>query len=432
MTEADVDAAAQNLARHVAWRAQELAVLPEPADRDPEQRRVAARLHQESRLARRRFLGCHAEAVYDALTGGRTRRLRVEELASAAADRFPGLVPSAVEMSVEEGRAQADKEGVELDQGLFFHALLDSPHAGDHLIETMSAATARARAALASFQATGVADLDTVQLRQEGHTAHVTVLNRHCLNAEDNRLIADLEVAVDLVALHDDIRVAVLRGGEVAHPKYPSTRVFSAGINLTDLRAGRISFVRFLLARELGYVSKFLHGVCTDPDELWPRQTAHKPWIAVVDTFAIGGGAQLLLVFDHVIAVRGAYLSLPAAQEGIIPGLANLRLGRFGGGRLARQMILGGQKVDVSNPAADCLVDEVVAAEDVAAAVERAASALSAPAVAANRRMLALAEEPTDVLRCYLAEFALVQAQRLYADDVLAKVDRWQESRSSR
>ena len=40
---------------------------------------------------------------------------------------------------------------------------------------------------------------------------------------------------------------------------------------------------------------------------------------------------QLLLVFDHVIAAADAYFSLPAAQEGIIPGAANLRLVRYCG-----------------------------------------------------------------------------------------------------
>ncbi|HWG24197.1 enoyl-CoA hydratase-related protein [Actinospica sp.] len=61
--------------------------------------------------------------------------------------------------------------------------------------------------------------------------------------------------------------------------------------------------------------------------------------------FPTGGGAQQLLVFDRVIAARDAYFSLPALTEGIIPGLANLRLSRFVGPRAARRMIVWDRKI---------------------------------------------------------------------------------------
>lgn len=155
--------------------------------------------------------------------------------------------------------------------------------------------------------------------------------------------------------------------------------------------------------------------------------------MGAVDSFAIGGGMQLLLVLDRVIAEEGAYFSLPAAEEGIVPGLGNLRLGRLTGARVARQVILGGRRIDAGDPDARLVCDEVVAAGDMADAVERAVAELGAPAVAANRRMLALTEEPLDSYRTYLAEFALVQAGRSYSDDVLAKVERrWQQSQSRR
>lgn len=63
--------------------------------------------------------------------------------------------------------------------------------------------------------------------------------------------------------------------------------------------------------------------------------------------------------------------------------------------------------------------------------METAVRELSGPAVAANRRMLGLTEEPLDLYRTYLAEFAVVQAARSYSEDVLAKVERrWQRSRA--
>jgi len=57
--------------------------------------------------------------------------------------------------------------------------------------------------------------------------------------------------------------------------------------------------------------------------------------------------------------------------------------------------------------------------------VDHDAALLDDPAVAANRRMLVAAEEPLDSFREYASEFALVQALRLYSEDVLTKVGRF-------
>jgi (3,5-dihydroxyphenyl)acetyl-CoA 1,2-dioxygenase len=202
-------------------------------------------------------------------------------------------------------------------------------------------------------------------------------------------------------------------------------RVFSSGIDLRSLHAGRISFVDFLLRRELGYVAKLVHGLTEDRDLAWDSSVVQKPWLAAVDSFAIGGGAQLLLACDRVIAERDAFFSLPAAREGIIPGAANLRLGRVAGGRLSRQIILAGRRVAADEPDGRLLFDEVVAPQEMDRAIEAEVSRLDSPAVAANRRMLNLAEEPQELFRCYMAEFTVQQARRLYSEDVLNKVVRF-------
>ncbi|MFF2510430.1 (3,5-dihydroxyphenyl)acetyl-CoA 1,2-dioxygenase DpgC [Streptomyces sp. NPDC058086] len=417
---------ALTLAEHVGRAEEELAGLPRPGLRDEDRRQLAASLVDSCRRARTAFLYRHAPAVYDALTDRRRKPLRLAGLARAAAERFPGLVPTDAQMAEEATRAQADKEGREIDQGIFFRALLADPSVGEHLIDSMLAPTPRALDLLSDFRAEGRVDLGSVLVERRDDVAHLTVNNQHCLNAEDNRLIDDLETAVDLVLLDDQISVGVVRGGVMTHPRYVGRRVFCAGINLKDLHAGRISFVDFLLRRELGYINKLMHGVLVDaaPDA-YPQRTLHKPWLAAVDSFAIGGGMQLLLVFDHVIAADDAFLSLPAAQEGIVPGLGNFRLSRMTGARLARRVILGGRRIRATDPEATLVCDEVVAPEAMDAAVEKATRELAAPAVVANRMMLNLADESRDGLRRYLAEFALVQARRLYAADVMAKVDRF-------
>lgn len=424
-----LDQDAARLATFTEAGERRLAALPPRPDRTADEQEQAARIHADARQVRRAFLARHTETIYGLLTDGLTRPVRLPELVVAAAERFPGLVPTREQMAAERAHVQAHKEGREIDQGLFCGAVLRSPTAGRHLVETMLRPTPRALDLVDAFRADGRAELDTVLVTRRGTTAHVEFRNAARLNAEDERLIADLDTAVDLVLLDDAVAVGVLRGGTVDHPKYRGRRVFSAGIDLTDLRDGRIPFVEFLLGRELGYLNKILRGLLTDPapGAVAQRMTS-KPWIGAVDAFAIGGGMQLLLVVDHVIAAENSYVSLPAAEEGIVPGLGNLRLTRHTGARLARQVLLGGRRIAAADPEARLVCDEIVPPDGVDEAVDRAARALSAPAVAANRHMLAVAEEPLDLFRDYLAEFAVAQAERAYAPDVLEKVERrWQE-----
>jgi (3,5-dihydroxyphenyl)acetyl-CoA 1,2-dioxygenase len=425
-----LDADARALASHVGSSRRALVTLPVKPDRNEDQQRMANRLLETVRIARHAFLAEHVGEVYDQLTDRRSRRVRLPELVNAAAERYPGLVPGREEMESELAHIQAHRDGLEIDQGIFCHAVLASAAAGRHLIESMLLPTPRARELLPQFAAAGRVELDSVLLERRGAAAHLTFLNADALNAEDNRLIADLETSVDLAMLDDQVRVGVLRGGTVNHPKYRDRRVFSAGINLKELRNGRISFIGFLLGRELGYIHKILRGLGSLPqDNRWPAETVQKPWIAAVDSFAIGGGMQLLLAVDWVIAEESSYFSLPAAEEGIVPGLSNLRLTRFTGARMARQVILGGRRIAANEPEARVICDETVPAAKMDEAIERAIHELSAPSVPANRKMLNLAEESLDLFREYLAEFALTQATCSYSKDVLAKLERrWQRS----
>lgn len=402
-----------------------LAALPDPADRTPAQREAAAAAKNTARQVRARFLAAHADAVYDELTEGRTRRPRLAELADAAAVAFPGLAPTAEQMAVERGRPQENKEGREIDQGLLFSRLLESPVAGPHLMDSMLLPTPRALAALTEFRRTGLADLGSVRVERRGTAAYLTMCRTDSLNAEDNRQVDDMETAVDLALLDPAVGVGVLRGGEMAHPRYRGRRVFSAGINLKALHAGDISLVDFLLRRELGYIAKLSRGLMVDHAGAWHSPTVVKPWVAAVDSFAIGGGAQLLLVFDRVIAASDAYLSLPAAQEGIIPGVSNFRLQQSAGARISRQIVLWGRRIWATEPDARLFVDEVVDTADMDRAVATAAERLDSAAVVTNRRMLRLSEEPPEALRAYLAQFAMQQALRLYSEDVIGKVTRF-------
>ena len=72
-----------------------------------------------------------------------------------------------------------------------------------------------------------------------------------------------LEAAIDLAILDKDTDIAVLRGEVVKHPKYAGNRTFGAGINLTHLYQGQISFLWYI-KRDMGAVNKVFRGLATE------------------------------------------------------------------------------------------------------------------------------------------------------------------------
>jgi thioesterase DpgC len=362
---------------------------------------------------RESYLREHAEEIYADLTDDLATPLRVEELVERAAERFPGLAPTRAELAAERERPLAEKEGAEIAQGLLLAHVLASPRAGAHLVWAMLRPTPEALERLPELQASGEVDLGAAVVRREGAAGVVEMRNPRHLNAEDDTTLAATEVAVDLVLLDPDVEICVLRGGVVDHPRYAGRRILGAGINLTHLYRGLISYL-FYVVRDLGYVNKIYRGLSGPEPVPGPlEETSEKLWIAAAETYAIGGACQLLHVVDHVIAERGCRLYLPARKEGIIPGASNLRLPRAVGDRIARQAILSGREFEAGTPDGDLLCDEVVEPGEMDAAIARRVQALTSSGLvnaAANRRALRLGQEPGDLFRAYMALYAREQA----------------------
>ncbi len=398
-----------------------LAGLPPKPRRQRSEQAIADSIHETLRNLRHQFMRLHRAWVYEALPRHEVEGLRA--LVDSAADRFPGLVPTPAQMRHERSFSQIDKEGREIDQAIFLAALLDHPAVGADLVDRLRRPLDASSANLAVFRQRGRLDLPTVQLTRIGRAGIVTLSLPDRLNAEDDQLVVDLETAVDVVLLDESIGVGVFRGGPLTHPKYLGRRVFSAGINLKQIAAGRISYLDFLMRRELGFLNKMLRGLSHVDTPSWnSRPSLEKPWLAAIDGFAIGGGAQIALACDRVIAGDDSFISLPAAQEGFVPGVANLRLGRSTGSRLARQMILAGRRVDANSLQAHLLIDEVVRPDAMDDAIRREVELLDAPSVVVNRRLMRLAEESDEQFRVYMAEFAMLQVLRLYDPDVLRTI----------
>ena len=146
-----------------------------------------------------------------------------------------------------------------------------------------------------------------------------------------------------------------------------------------------------------------------------------------VEGFAIGGACQILLTVDYVLAEAGAFMSLPARKEGIIPGMANLRMPRFTGDRIARQAIQYERKLLCDSPEGRLICDEVAPPEGMDAAIDRVIDDLTnAGAVSAvgNRRALRIGEEPFDLFRAYASAYARDQAYCCFSPALIANLER--------
>ncbi|HET6839050.1 MAG TPA: enoyl-CoA hydratase-related protein, partial [Bradyrhizobium sp.] len=372
-----------------------LGYLPAKPARTEKQARAAETIQQKARASRQRFLAQHTASVYEALTQNYSKFLRVETLVKVAADAFPGLVPDAAQIAEDAGRLQRDKEGVEIDQGIFLSHVLGDVRAGTHLCHAMLLPRIETEQYLEKFIADGFVDLGAVTVERRGNAVHVTMKNARYLNAEDQTTIDATEIGIDLATLDPKSNIAVIRGGEVEHAKYRGRRVLGAGINLTHLYQGKIPFLWFI-QRDLGFVHKFMRGVARPdalPDDVHGTGI-EKPWIAAVETFAIGGHCQILLTQDYVLAADDAFMTLPARKEGIVPGAANLRLQRFVGDRLARQLVQYERKLLCDSPEGRLICDEIVPPGEMDAAIERVLRNLtSSGAVGAigNRRAFRVA-----------------------------------------
>jgi thioesterase DpgC len=368
-------------------------------------------------------LADHAASIYDAFTEGRKTFLRVDELCRRAAERFPALLPSEAELAAEAPLLQKDKRGVEIRQGLFLSAVLSHPVAGNHLCHAMLLPLAGSLARVEEFEEKGSIDLGGARVDREGKAAVVTMNNPRFLNAEDESTLEPLEMAIDIALLDRKSEICVLRGATVTHTRHAGKRLFGAGINLTHLYQGKIRYLWYVI-RDLGLVNKLYRGLAK-PDASPEVDSIEKLWIGAVEGFAIGGHCQTVLTLDYVLAMRDAYMTLPARKEGIIPGAANLRLSRFIGARMARQAVLAERRINCASPEGQLIVDEVV--DDMDAAIKATVEKLTGAGVvsaAGNRRAFRISEEPLDSFRRYMSVYAREQAQCHFSPALIANLER--------
>jgi len=189
-----------------------------------------------------------------------------------------------------------------------------------------------------------------VSYEKNGQVAFITLNRPHVLNAMNLQMHEELRNIWDDFEADDTIRIGVLSGtGEKA---------FSVGQDLKELvsleKAGRASASSFGSRGKSG----------------WPRLTERfnrtKPLIAKVHGFTYGGGFELALACDIIVAAENTRFALPEAKLGLIPGAGGVfRLTRELPFRIALGYLMTGREMTATKAFALGLVNDVVSADQL-------------------------------------------------------------------
>ena len=237
----------------------------------------------------------------------------------------------------------------------------------------------------------------SVRYVKKEHVARITIDRPASLNALDLRTHEELGEIWDDVEADDDVRVAVLTGA--------GERAFSVGQDLKE---------RARLDRAGTPPSTF--GSRGGPG--WPRLTERfelsKPVVARVDGYALGGGFELALACDLIVASDRSVFGLPEVRLGLVPGAGGVfRLVRQLPPKVAMGVLLTGRRVDAATLHAYGLINDVVPAEGLDDRVDEWVADLVAAAPLAVRA---------------IKEAALRSAD-LPLPDAFAATYRWEERR---
>jgi enoyl-CoA hydratase len=220
-----------------------------------------------------------------------------------------------------------------------------------------------------------MAGYEMIATETQGRVAVVRLNRPQALNALCDQLMEELGQALRGFDADPDIAAIVITGSEKA---------FAAGADIKEMQGRTYPAV---------YLDDFI-------GKRWEAVTqVQKPVIAAVAGYALGGGCELAMMCDIIIAGDNARFGQPEINLGVIPGAGGTqRLTRAVGKPKAMEMVLTGRMMDAQEAERASLVSRVVpAAEVVAEAVKvgEKIAALSAPAVAVAKEAVNRAFETT-------------------------------------
>jgi enoyl-CoA hydratase len=176
----------------------------------------------------------------------------------------------------------------------------------------------------------------TILKEIQGRVALITLNRPEALNALNSALISELNHALDELESNRDIGCIVLTG---------SAKAFAAGADIKEMA-------------ELKYPQIYLDDLFSDSDRVANRR---KPIIAAVAGFALGGGCELALMCDFILAADNARFGQPEIKLGVLPGMGGTqRLTRAVGKAKAMEMCLTGRLIDAVEAERAGLVARIV------------------------------------------------------------------------
>ncbi|KUO06070.1 enoyl-CoA hydratase-related protein [Streptomyces caeruleatus] len=213
--------------------------------------------------------------------------------------------------------------------------------------------------------------MNTLKLERQGRVVTVRLHRPHVLNALSAELLAELLDALRPLDTDPDVGAFVVTGSE---------KVFAAGADIKEM-AGKSAVD---MAHE-----DYFSG--------WEEFAAFRtPKIAAVSGYALGGGCELVMMCDLVIAGESAVFGQPEIKLGVIPGIGGTqRLTRLVGRAKAMDLILTGRTMNAREAERAGLVSRVVPDDRITTEAEQAAEAIasySRTAVTAARECVDRAE----------------------------------------
>ena len=216
---------------------------------------------------------------------------------------------------------------------------------------------------------------ENILVERKGRVGVITLNRPKALNALCDALVRELGTALDGYEADPAIGAVVITG---------SDKAFAAGADIKEM-AGK------------SYMDVYLGDFITKG---WERiTTCRKPIIAAVAGYALGGGCEVAMMCDTIIAAESARFGQPEINLGVIPGAGGTqRLTRFVGKAKAMDMVLTGRMMDAAEAERSGLVSRVVANDkliDEAMKIATQIAAMSRPSVLAAKEAVNRAYETT-------------------------------------
>ncbi|VVQ34999.1 enoyl-CoA hydratase [Pseudomonas fluorescens] len=182
---------------------------------------------------------------------------------------------------------------------------------------------------------------ETILLETHGRVGLITLNRPQALNALNAQLVSEVNQALDALEADANIGCIVLTG---------SKKAFAAGADIKEMA-------------ELTYPQIYMDDLFSDSDRVANRR---KPIIAAVNGFALGGGCELALMCDFILAGDNAKFGQPEINLGVLPGMGGTqRLTRAVGKAKAMEVCLSGRLIDAVEAERCGIVARIVPSDEL-------------------------------------------------------------------